>query len=1085
MPSSPSSVIATASASARPGVCPVHAATDRPGAWKRLALATAILAVPAALGAPSRALAEEEFNIEEVVVTGSRIAVDSAVDSASPVTTISADDIRTGGQSDLGELLRESPALNASLPSNFAAFQDPADGTPGSTASDLGIGFLNLRNLGTVRTLVLVNGRRHVGGSQGTTAVDINSIPNTMVKRVETLTGGASSVYGADAVTGVVNFVMKDAEDFDGLEFTAQSGISGRNDGQEYLVSGAGGFEFLDGRAGLVLGVEYLRNTEVFDSSRPFTGPNIGDDLENAPEVATLVGLNPAASRIYVRPEGNPISSPLGVFDLTSIDAFGTIDSVIGSGRPGDPMPIIPGSAGFGRVPGGPITGGIPVLQVMDAPVNGFPRAYNPGFAINTSQSYLVGDGLGTTLGTLFPSQDRVVVNLNGSFDLTERHSVFLESKYVSSENSERIGVADFNDSIPIAYDNPYLSDDLLEQIAYLQSEGIIPPNPNDGSFYGFGASRDTSDLAVLPRTTVERETTRIVLGLEGEFDVLDGVQYELSYNFGRTDVTVDEEDTRIEDRFYAALDTIVDPESGEIVCRSDLDPTALPWVGAAFPTPNFTTDNFTNTGRFTEFVTFQPGDGSCVPFNPLGRNAATPEYADFVYVSAVDKTELEQTVVLGTLTGTSSSLFELPAGPVGWAAGFEYREETSEFSVSQFESIGITWDGSNGNQREGLSGEFDVFEYFVEAQAPLLADLPGIDYLEVTGAMRFADYSTIGSNEAWSIGGRWSPYPGITFRGTLSEAVRAPNISELFSPQQPATYPFLQDPCSIQNINAGSQFRAANCAQFVPDGYDVTEFITAGIPGVVGGNPDLSEETAETITYGLVLEPSQFVPGLRVIVDYYDIKIDGAIDALSAERVSEACVDLQSTDNVFCPLIQRDPAGFITFHQSGQVNLGSLETSGVDFGVNYDLSLGSYGNLDIGVTGTHLLEWKEFQDPIDTTVFQDRVGEFAYPEWITNVNARWSLNNLSLGWSMRYEASQLLPNIENQNIDANPLFVDPLRTGRGIVHDFNAGYEFGERLSVYGGLNNAFDERPYLGTLARPAGPRGRFFFAGLNYRL
>jgi outer membrane receptor for ferrienterochelin and colicin len=192
MPSSSSSVIATASAAARPGVCPVHAATDRPGAWKRLALATAILAVPAALGAPSRALAEEELNIEEVVVTGSRIAVDSAVDSASPVTTISADDIRTGGQADLGELLRESPALNASLPSNFAAFQDPADGTPGSTASDLGIGFLNLRNLGTVRTLVLVNGRRHVGGSQGTTAVDINSIPNTMVKRVETLTGGAS-----------------------------------------------------------------------------------------------------------------------------------------------------------------------------------------------------------------------------------------------------------------------------------------------------------------------------------------------------------------------------------------------------------------------------------------------------------------------------------------------------------------------------------------------------------------------------------------------------------------------------------------------------------------------------------------------------------------------------------------------------------------------------------------------------------------------------------------------------------------------------------------------------------------------------
>ncbi|MEM6710138.1 MAG: TonB-dependent receptor [Pseudomonadota bacterium] len=1022
--------------------------------------------------------ASDDELIEEVVVTGSRIATDNATSSASPVTVIGGDNVRTAGQVDLGELLRESPALNNSLPANFSALQDPEDGETGATSSDLGIGLLDLRGLGTQRTLVLVNGRRHVAGSQGSAAVDVNTIPITMVNRVETLTGGASSVYGADAVSGVVNFILREGGDFDGIEFTAQTGITEEGDSEEYLLSGAGGFEFSEGRGNIVFGVEYLRSNELIDNERDFTGPNIGNDLNNTPEIAALTGRNPNAQRVYVRPNGNPISSPLGVFDLTNIDAFGTIDGILTGGTPGAPIPIIPGTEAF--------NGGIPQLQVIDTPTGGVPRAYNPGFAINSSQSFQVGDGLGTNLGTTLPDQERIIVNFNGGFDFNERHGVFFETKYARSETSERFGGADFNDSIPIAYDNPFIPTALADQITFLQDEGFIGPNPNDGSFYGFGASRDTQDLAVLPRTTVERETTRIVVGLDGEFEFMDGVQYELSFNYGQTDVTIDNEDTRVEDRFYAALDTVVDPATGEVVCRSDLDPSALPFVGAAFPTPNFTTDNFTPNGRFTEFVSFSPGDGTCVPFNPFGRDTATDEYAAFVYPNATDTSELTQTVIFGSVTGTTSSFFELPAGPIGWAAGFEYREEESDFRVSALEQSGITWEGSNGNQRENLNGDFDVFEYFFEGQAPLLSDMPGIDYLEVTGAIRFADYSTIGSNTAYSVGLRYAPLPGLTLRTTVSEAVRAPNIAELFSPQQPAFYPFLNDPCSIQNIGLGPSptNRAANCAQFVPDGYDVTQFITAGIPGVTGGNPDLEEETAETFTVGLVFEP-EFLPGLRMIVDYYDIEIEGAVGALSAERISQACVDLGSTSNQFCPLIQRAPQGFITFHQSGQVNLASLQTSGIDYAVNYSFSLGDLGSLDLGVSGSYLEEFKEFQDPIDSSVFVDRVTEFGFPEWITNVNATWNIQNLSLSWAGRYESSQLLNDILVADRQANPLFVDPSETGDAFVHDFNFNYQFNDDIRIFGGINNAFNEEPYLGTLARPAGPRGRFFFAGINYSL
>jgi outer membrane receptor protein involved in Fe transport len=234
----------------------------------------------------------------------------------------------------------------------------------------------------------------------------------------------------------------------------------------------------------------------------------------------------------------------------------------------------------------------------------------------------------------------------------------------------------------------------------------------------------------------------------------------------------------------------------------------------------------------------------------------------------------------------------------------------------------------------------------------------------------------------------------------------------------------------------------------------------------------------------GIVYEP-EFIQGFRLIVDYYSIEIDGAIDALSAERVAEACVDLGSTANQFCPLITRAPEGFITFHQSGQVNLGAFEVSGVDFGLEHGFSVGDMGSVRLGLSGTHLLDFDEFQDPIDSSVVVSRKGEFGSPELILNANATWNMNDLTLGWTGRFEESQLLNTITNQQVAGNPLFVDPSQTGDSWVHNFNFSYDFTESLNVNGGVNNAFDQLPYLGSLSRPAGPRGRFGFLAVNYRI
>ncbi len=1016
----------------------------------------------------------QEVEIEEVVVTGSRIARDSATAAASPVAVLGGDTIRTAGQADLGELLRESPALNNSLPANFSAINDAQ-----TTDSDVGLGLLDLRGLGTVRTLTLVNGRRHVAGGQGSAAVDVNSIPTVMVQRVETLTGGASSVYGADAVSGVVNFILREGGDFDGIEITAQTGVTDRWDTNEHYVSVGTGFEFAEGRGEAVIAFEGLSTAEVLEDQRPFAGPWLGNDINATPQIAALNGLNPNATRLYVTPTTNPISSAQGVFNIASGDSF--FDSIIpavNGVRDGNGVPLIEGT-------------NIPVAQVIDSPFNGIPRVYNPGVPTNVNQAFGIGDGLQSTRQTILPEQDRYSINVNGSFEINESMSFFLETKYAFSENTQVQGV-DFNDGIPIAYDNPYLSPALQAQITELMDLGVIPPNPNDGSFWGFSASRDSDDLNVMPGDIVERETARIVAGFEGELDIADGIEYELSYNYGTTTVDTNNFNLRLEDRFYAALDSVVDPATGDIVCRSNLDPSALPPIApGTFPVPVFTEGAFTNNGKFTEFVSFTPGPNSgCAPFNPLGFNSTTQANADFVYVDALDVSELEQRVIFGSLAGTTSSFFELPGGAIGWAAGMEYREEESTFTVNPYEGTLNTWDGSNGNAATGLAGEFDVFEYFAELSAPIFADEPGVELLELTGAYRYADYSTVGTNDAWSTGLRYSPGFGLTLRGTYAEAVRAPNISELFSPQQPDFFAFQDDPCSIDNINLGSPNRVSNCAALgVPVGYDVNDYITAGIPGVTGGNPMLAQEEAETITAGIVYEPT-FAEGLRFIVDYYSTEIIGAIDALDPERIAEACVDLGSINNQFCPLIERAPEGFITFHQSGQVNLGSFEVEGIDFGIDYgfelaSVGLDSMGSLDFSINGTHMIEFNEFQDPIDATVFESRVGEFGYPEWIVNANASWTIADLTLSWAGRWEESQLLSGLSNIQFAGNPIFSDPSQTGDSWVHDINFNYNLNERASIYGGLNNAFDQAPYLGSLSRPAGPRGRFGFLAISYRI
>jgi outer membrane receptor protein involved in Fe transport len=999
---------------------------------------------------------ESEADVDRIVVTGSRLESDSTLDAPSPVVSLGGEEIRTSGEIDITALLRESPQLQASLPASFSAF----NGTP------LGASLLNLRNLGEERTLVLENGRRHVSGIEGTASVDVNTISTALLERVEVLTGGASSIYGADAVTGVVNFIMRDGASFDGLELRTQAGMSSEGDAEEFFVSVANGFD-LGGRGSFVFAGEYQETDPIFAGDRDFTGLGRQFLVPNGPALESAFGVDPRFSNAFVPNVRLPISSSGGIIAIGDGGASAFVEAVLSGG--------VPGCDSIGAAM-------IPTCQIF---ANGALRPYNPGDAFVDGFNASGGDGVPAEPDDeiLLPDTQRYLFQAAFDYEIHPNINFFADGKFVFSETIESNQVNGFNDDIPIALDNPFIPAALRAQITTLQEEGLDPV---------IVMSRDVLDITARSNPVAERKTFRGVLGFEGEIPGT-GFDYELSYVYGRTDADITAR-ARVEDRYFAAIDAVMDPETGQIVCRSDIDPSAVVPPSSPFPGQN---SNF-------QISTFSPGDGQCVPVNIFGFNSISQEAADFIFQPQTSSNDIEQNVFTATIAGDSERWFSLPAGAVGFAAGYEYRQEESSFQPGGLELAGLTFGtiGSNGGPVNPSSGKIEVSEFFAEARVPILADMMFAERLELTGSYRHSDYETFGTTDTWSFGGRWTPVHSMTFRSTVSRAVRVPNIGEAFSPQFTAFIAADDDPCNPQFVGGGSEFREDNCRALVgaigdePGAYNSTNFVSARIPGVSGGNPNLDPEEADTLTVGLVFRPrGEFdgaLDGLTVTLDYYEIEIDGLIDTLAAFDIASNCVDAPTLNNQFCDAIDRDPTnGFITGFRSGLINLAAVETSGIDWRVDYRMDVPEFlggaknGELTFSTLGTRFLKNDETRDVSAPNDITDVLGELSRPEWIANFNADWRTENFRIGWSGRYESSQRASGVTNNDVESNPDFANIINTGSSFVHDFTASWFFSDRLEVYGGVRNAFNEEPYIGALSRPVGPRGRFFFAGLNVTL
>lgn len=1051
---------------------------------------------------------EEELG--EIVVTGSRLAQDPNAVSASPITTVTAAQLRIGGQTDIAETLREIPALLSS-----GTIEDSLE----RGAGGVGQATLDLRGLGANRTLVLVNGRRHVSGVAGSQAVDIATIPSALIESVEVLTGGASSIYGADAVTGVVNFNLKSK--YEGLSVDSQIGISDRGDSRRFSVDVVYGKNFAEGRGNVTFGVSYADGQEVQfgdrdyarDNAQANAGLTYGNPVRRFQE-GDIGGSTPNFARFYnidrgIFVNGSSIPTSAAAFITSYRNAFGT-DPVLSAAE----TALITRAANsptlaIGQFPVFAISSNAGVVSradydyfALDLDGNGVEdclqsnigvrfagcyvttagggvRPFRDGI-ISTNANQFGGDGAVETVNgqSLIPQNQRYNFNLNSQYEFSDFATGFIEAKYARTNTVSFNPYNTFYDNLYIAPDNPFIP-------AVLQADA-----DDAGGLY---IARDFLDLGTNASTS-NRDTYRLVGGFKG--DLSSHLRYEISGTYGRTDNKTVQANSVLPDRLFAAID-VTTGANGQPICRSDISSVAN---DPAAPVPE------------NGFYTFSPGDGRCVPVNLFnGVNSVSAAGVNFITVPTTRLARLQQYVANVEFSGDTGGFFNLPGGAVQFAIGGEYREERSDFQFDPLE-LGIlpagsgagpagtfigdisdvqdlTFDGTTRSLNTG--GSFNVYEAFGEIRLPIFKLVPFAEELQVGAAARFSSYSSIGRTVTWSVNGVYAPIRDIKFRATYANAVRAPNISELFSPAQGTTFR-PADPCEQSAIDAllaandpNAQNRLNNCrADGIPAGY--SDPLTSRFSGTTGGNPNLQEETARTITAGLILQP-RFLKRLTLTADYYNIKITNAISAVTSQDIVDNCYDNTSFPNQYCDLFTRNRNSAsptflgLNFLRQTQLNFGRIETAGVDFTAAYSLDIGK-NQFNLRMSGNWVQRINRFFDPGDPTLVNPGLRELGSPEWAGTGSFNWKRGKLSVNYQLQYIGNQGLAPVSIERVDIQ--FGPSAFAGETFVHDVAVTLDIDKGKSVYFGVNNLTDVSPYITNSAYPVSPAGRYLFVGARAR-
>ncbi len=807
------------------------------------AIAAVLVSTPAAAQDAGASASEDEA----IVVTGTRITRPGFT-SASPISTIGEQELELQQPVNVEELLRNQPQFNSGVGSQV-------------NNGSVGTATIDLRGLSEPRTLPLVDGKRMVAFDPSG-LFDTSVVPLALLQRIDIVTGGASAVYGSDAIAGVVNFILND--NFQGVDLRYSHSWNDLHDtGDSDTYAATIGASFDNGRGNAVLSLGYLDREAVY-------------------QVNGAAALAPGRSSF-----STPAAFDNAIGPRTQLDSNGEL----GNGQP---------------------------YQFFD--FNGQNLYQSPTQRWNA-----------TAL-----ARYEITPNVEAYSRLIYAHSV-VDSQLASS--------AIFGDEIEVPLANPFLT---AQASNYLATHNAVAPCSDTNPAFSSGCvtvPMRWRGVAVGPRQSVFRfDSFQALAGLRGEF--ADNWRWDVAFAHGETSQGRQQNNDINVDRVRQAMFAL-------------------------------------NTTTCSD-----PADG-CAPLNILGPNATPSQSAiNFISLNLQLQSLTTQEYVTGSISGDLPENIRSPLArsPIGVSFGAEYRSESSDFRPDFPSQQGLSPGFGTTNP---IKGDYDVMEFFGEALVPLVEDMPFAQSINLEVGYRASDYSTSGRVEAYKYGLDWTPVEGLRFRGMFQRAVRAPNILELFSPNTGATGDLLLDPCSgVTNVGPNADVPLYNLcvATGVPDPTNLSEPTAGQVNNFIGGNTSLTPEEADTLTLGVVWQP-EFLSGLRATIDYYDIEVSNAISVRPAFDIADSCYSAarnptRNPNAPDCLLIIRNPTNggldtggdAVGISQRTQ-NIGSVHVEGIDYGVSYTWDLGSWGSLEAGFDGTHLISTEYTPSPSGGTV--DCVGFF------------------------------------------------------------------------------------------------------------
>ncbi|WP_440224278.1 TonB-dependent receptor [Dokdonella sp. MW10] len=922
----------------------------------RLAIQTSLLAATAALPAQAvfaqNPVGDDTQRLEAVQVTGSRIKK-AEIEGQAPVQVISAADIEATGLGSIGDVIQRLSVSGSSLNTKFNSagnFGFPPDG--GGVGS--GSTTVSLRNLGAKRTLILVDGLRWVSESSASgvsAAVDLNTIPASAVDRIEILTDGASSLYGSDAIAGVVNIITKKKQDGAGARL--YYGDYSKGDGttkQGNLSLGASGERF-----DAFVDVSYYKQNAISSSvwgQSSFPVPGTGVDNGSS-------------------------ATPGGRFVFAPLDPTQTYGGLC----------PISGGASFCNLAGDGASG-IPTIGDFHPWIGAGPNSDRFNFA---------------PYNLLLTPSERKSLFAQGTYRITDSVNWNLKGAYTQRESTNQAapepiflgseaGTYGLGDFVAIDATNPYNPFGMT-----IGPDGtLVARRPVEGGPRIFSQDVDTRYFST---------------GLNGEFGI------------GSRNFFWDVNYVNAENK---ATQTVTGTYNIAHIQR------------ALGPVANCT--------------------APCVPLNLFGGpGSITQDMLDYILFTEHDRSLQKLSSWTANLSG---DLFELPAGALAFAGGYEYRKQSGYY---QPDAIVVAGE-SNGVPSGPTSGGYDVEEVYLELNAPLVADAPFARRLDLSVASRYSDYSNFGGTTNNKLGLRWQLGDDLTLRGTWAEGFRAPSIGELYGTFSRFDAS-IQDPC---NFATGQT--ASNCATLgVPDPGSF-EQANSQISVVTGGNPGLKPETSTSMTLGAVYSPSwaegtNWSQKLDFELTYYRIRIEDAIQASDAQTQLDRCV--ATLDPVFCSGIGRSSGGNINAFDNTLFNLGNVETRGFDVGINWIGNATGIGTFGASWQTTYVSRYKAIAT--DSGAAEPRavgleVADSAIARIRSTATLKWSLADWSAAWTTRYISGLTESCAAATGYDiCGDNDTGTNRLGATTYHDVRASWKLPTSfdLTVSGGVNNVFGKSP------------------------